>query len=123
MADPPRLTYSFPIRQFAGVDPANITLTFNALVNDINSALTALGANNAGFVTMKQLRRALVSQGQMVAMSGAIPGDVTNTNNIAWTSGGQIAVGDSLYNFIAATLGYTAAQMSTLFSLALTFPP
>lgn len=122
MADP-RLNTTFPIRQFSRVPAEDLIVAFNALVNDINAALLLLGANTGGFVTLKQLKQALQSQGVLVQYSNLISSDITNTINILWTSGGSVVIGDALYSDIAAKLGYSPAQMTTLFALAETFAP
>lgn len=123
MADPVRITYAFPIQQFGSVPSDAVTLALNALVKDINAALLLLGANSAGFVTMKQLKRAMASQAILRTYDNLVPADVTQELNILWNNGSTIAVGDDLYNDIALQVGYTAAQMTTLFNLARTFPP
>lgn len=58
----------------------------------------------------------------MQTVSDAIPMDVTQVVNIMWNNGITFEVGDTLYNFIQSTLGYTAAQMTTLIDYARTQP-
>ncbi len=123
MADPPRLTYYFPIGGFVRVAADTIVLALNALVKDVNAGFSALGGTSAGFVTMKQLKQAMASQGVLRTYHNIVGADITTTLNILWLNGGTITVGETLYNDIALQLGYSAAQMVTLFTLAQTFPP
>jgi hypothetical protein len=73
-------------------------------------------------VTMVQMRNALVSTGGGViyTVSNAIPADIADPVNIAWTAGSTVAPGDVLALSIQASLSYSAAQMDALFALART---
>jgi hypothetical protein len=123
--DPQLLSFFFPLKMFRSVEAegSKVTIAFNELVKDVNAAFLQLGFTASGFVTMKQLRKALQNQGTLVQISSQIPGDVTNDVNICWNGGNTTTPGDPLYNFIQTTLGYTPAQMTTLMTLAGTFPP
>lgn len=73
--------------------------------------------------SMRQLIAALASQAVLVEVEQAVPGDTTNSYNIAWNHAYVMSIGDSFVTgFLQPTLGYSGAQMTALFTLALTFP-
>jgi hypothetical protein len=78
---------------------------------------------SAGFVSMRQLVAALNAQGNLVTVFEALPSDITNQYNIGWNHAYIITQADPLVTgFIQPTLGYSGAQIATLFALAATFP-
>jgi hypothetical protein len=71
--------------------------------------------------TVAQMKQALaaVDPGGLVKYN--IPADPTNTITIGWYED-VFASGSALYNFIAAQLGYTAAQMTAFYSGLFAYP-
>ena len=116
-----RMQWSYPIKQFVIIAPNDITDAFNALVIDINTNLATLGATSVPTVTAKQLRGWLAANGAplyIYMVDNVCPADIANAVNIQWNHGNTMVQGDALYNFIQATLGFTAAQMlETIFAM------
>ena len=84
---------------------------------------TTLKLPNAGYVSMRQLVAALASENLLLGVTQALPGDETNAFNIAWTHAYLMSAGDPfVVGFLQPTLGYTGAQITTLFAYAATFP-
>ena len=109
-----RTQWSYPIKQFVIVAPNDITDALNALVIDINANLATLGATAAPTVTQRQMRAWLATNGAplyIYTVDNACPADIANAVNIQWNHGNTMVQGDALYNFIQATLGFTAGQM------------
>jgi hypothetical protein len=72
---------------------------------------------------MRQLVAAMAGQGTLVAVYEALPSDITNSYNIAWSHAYYMGITDPfITGFLQPTLGYTTAQMQALFTLALTYP-
>lgn len=76
-----------------------------------------------GTPTMRQLIAAMGSQATLVSVFAAVPSDITNSYNIAWTHANFMPITDPFVTgFLQPTLGYTTPQMNALYTLALTFP-
>jgi hypothetical protein len=93
----------------------------NDLINQINAADRTLFTAISGVgtqVPMWALRKALVSQGNFYTVQQAISADPTNAVNIAWSNGAPSSIGDLLSASIQTALGYSGAQMITLYALA-----
>lgn len=75
------------------------------------------------YTTMRQLLGALQTQGMLYTAFSALPSDVTNTFNIAWNHATNITIQDPfIVGFLQPTLGYSQAQLQTLFALANAIP-
>lgn len=73
--------------------------------------------------SMRQLFAAMANQGVMYSTFIQLPGDMTNSYNIAWNHAYRMAITDPFVTgFLQPALGYSSAQMAALFALALTFP-
>lgn len=121
--DLPRLAVYIPIRAFKRVPADVITNCVNELIVDINAALESVGLSPGVFVTMKQLRMAMKSQGILLGFDQSVNAIPTDTINILWNHGNTMVVGDALYLSIETQTGYTTAQMTALVALAQTFAP
>ena len=73
---------------------------------------------NYGVVSVSQFKKALNYYGLMRTVDDAISADVTSNINVQWRNGLSFQSGDTLYNFVKATLSYTDDQMSTLLQYA-----
>lgn len=82
-----------------------------------NPTLNTLGCS------MRQLVAALANQDVLIEVFDALPSDITNAYNIAWTHGSVMNIADPFsVGFLQPTLGYTTLQMELLYALAITFP-
>ena len=74
-------------------------------------------------VTMRQLLAALAADSLLVTLFEAVPADITNQYNIAYWHATKMTLTDPfITGFLQPTLSYSALQVQTLFTLALTFP-
>jgi hypothetical protein len=80
--------------------------------------LQPVGATS--FVTRDQMRQALLAQGVIEAIDEATPAG-NNSAAAAYMNGPVLSSVGPAAAFIKTTLGYTQAQMNTLFALAATF--
>lgn len=81
------------------------------------------GTSSGTIASMRQLKAALVSQTVMLTVLVAVPADPTNATNIAWFSAYEMTPTDTFVTgFLQPTLGYSNAQITALFTLALSFP-
>ena len=88
------------------------------LAEDINAGFGIVGY----LCTIRQIKTALVTQGQFPTVQNAIPADLSTSVAIQWGNGGYLVTGDPVWTFIKSTLLYTTAQMLTLTNLAATGP-
>ena len=92
-------------------------------VNNLFNTAAAVPIYATGTPTMRQLIAAMGSQAVLVSVQNAVPADITNAYNIAWTHAVYMPLTDPFVTgFLQPTLGYSGAQMTTLYALALTFP-
>jgi len=77
-------------------------------------------ASAASVVTRDQMRQALLTQGVIEAVDEATPAG-NNSPVAAYMNGPIFSSTGPAAAFIQSTLGYTSAQMNTLFALAKTF--
>ena len=90
------------------------------------SQIAMLAAPTAGSASQKQIRAWAAATGfppYIYTIDNACPADIANTINIEWLHGNTMAVGDALYLFIQATLGFTSSQMLAAYTAMLTYPP
>lgn len=74
-------------------------------------------------VSVRQMRLALLEQGQLDVVNNGIPAAAEDPINIQWTSGNQVLPGDTLAVAIQALTGFSGTQMTDLFTLARTKEP
>ena len=92
-------------------------------MNNLFNTAAAVPIYATGTPTMRQLIAAMGSQAVLVSVQNAVPADITNAYNIAWTHAVYMPLTDPFVTgFLQPTLGYSGAQMTTLYALALTFP-
>lgn len=60
------------------------------------------------------LRLELADRALLQNVMDNLPGDGTDTVRIRWDTSARVSVGDDLFDFIKATIGYTSAQMIAL---------
>lgn len=73
--------------------------------------------------SMRQIKAALAFQGTMYQLFMGISSDPTDTFNIAWTTASRMTTTDPfITGCLQPVLGYTDADVITLFALAATFP-
>lgn len=90
----------------------------NAGINALNALKTAIGMVT-GAVTHMQMRKALANRGVLDdVLLNAINADGTDTASVHWNSAYPIVQGNVLSNAIRTALGYSDAQMTTLFAEA-----
>lgn len=65
-----------------------------------------------------QLKKALANAGQLLNVEIVVPADPSSSTNILWTVGARTSQGDTLSNFIKATLGWNDSQMASLYASA-----
>lgn len=93
----------------------------NAAAQERMMPVAARNDPDAPTIFVAQLRRQLNTDGVLAAVVNAIPSDITDESNIAWTSG-LTYYGDALSQLIQETLDYNAAQMLALYYSALQQP-
>lgn len=113
----------FPIGAFNNVAPADVTIAFNQLIQEINGLFASLGASGSGFATMRQLRLAMSANSILTTYNLLVAADPSVAQNINWNMANTISVNDALYLDIQAKLGLTVLQMTALLTLAQTFEP
>jgi hypothetical protein len=87
----------------------------------IANLLTTTGG--FGVCSMRQLFAAMAAAGVMVTAFEALPGDITNSSNIAWNHAYRMIISDPfITGFLQPAIGYTNAQMTALFAAALSYP-
>jgi len=99
-------------------------------INSLQAQITAIISSlpippsipPTGALNVKQLKLQLISINQMVNVSNAILADVTQVENVQWFTGGFTSVGDALSDRIQTVLGYTNAQMVSLYAVAASQP-
>jgi hypothetical protein len=100
----------------------NVTpwITVNCTTGQIANLLNG-GVSNTP--SMRQLFAAMAFQNVMVSAFEQLPSDITNTYSIAWNHAYRMPINDPFVSgFLQPALGYTGAQMTSLFALALTYP-
>jgi len=112
-----------PIPYVQAIQPEAIVNAFNWLIRQINAQFGALGWVNAGSVTRRQFFSALAAAGKMPAVLNGVPADANDPVYIEFISGNVITPGDTLATNVQATLGYSAAQMTALFTTAAGMTP
>lgn len=84
-------------------------------VSTFYSGITALTPS------MRQIKAAMAELGYMITVSQAIPADVTDADNIAWTAAFRMAVGDPFVTgFLTPLIGGNA--VAAIWTLAQTLP-
>jgi hypothetical protein len=73
---------------------------------------------NTSPVTQRQFRTALSLAGVIHLVQESIPSDISNAVNIEWLSGAPVTPGDTLALWTQGVLGYSNAQMTSLFDAA-----
>ena len=76
-------------------------------------------------VTQHQMRAWLAANGfplYIYTVDFACPADIANAVNIQWLHGNSMSVGDPLYLFIQATLGFTSTQMLNTYTAMQGYP-
>jgi hypothetical protein len=104
-------------------DLSLVSATGYTILRPLADYLAMLGsAVSSTAVTQVQMRNALVTTGggAIYTVSNAIPADIADPVNVAWTSSNVVSPGDALAVSIQASLGYSTAQMDALFALART---
>lgn len=86
-------------------------------------ATLASGDSSAATCSMRQLFAAMANQGVLVTADQQVPADITDSNNIAWNHAYRMTITDAfITGFLEPAIGYSPAQMATLFVLAQTYP-
>jgi hypothetical protein len=93
---------------------------FTAAVAEVNlqqAILTALGAQDQNFATLRQAQTWLAATStnglaNIYVVDNAIPADIANAVTIQWRRGNVMRSGDALYAFIQSVLSLSSAQMS-----------
>lgn len=71
--------------------------------------------------SMRQIKAAMAQLGYMVEVSQAIPADITDSDNIAWTSAFRMSIADPFVTqFLVQLIGQGAVD--AIWALAPTFP-
>jgi hypothetical protein len=100
------------------------TFTGIALASSIAALVAELEAAapwyNTSFAQVAQLKQALAAS--FLTVQNAVPLDPTSAVTQQWTSGGMCTQAGPLGAFIKATLGFSDAQMTTLFAAAVAEP-
>lgn len=109
-----------------------VEATMQELRRDVTSAINAaqlaalvapIASNLASYVTLRQVLSWAAANGVLYQIDNAVPADIANAVTIQWRRGLQMQVGDALYSFIEATLGWTSAQMTAAWSLMQGYAP
>lgn len=79
-------------------------------------------SSQAGSVSGRQMRLALIDQGNIGTVINAIPASASDPVNADWTVGAIVYPGDALAQAIQTALNYSDDQMAALFTLAQTYP-
>lgn len=87
-------------------------------VRDFSAILAATAYPNLDSTWVWQVKEALRDHSQLDVVESAISPITTNSINMFWTMGGITSVGDTLSLFIQSTLGWSSAQMETLYGEA-----
>jgi hypothetical protein len=103
---------------FRVVQPEAIVNALNILVNEINANFKAIGFSYNGSVTRRQFFTALAASNVMQQVVAGIPANTNSAVYIQFISGLSVTPGDGLASNVQTTLGWTAAQMTALFTLA-----
>jgi hypothetical protein len=77
----------------------------------------------AGAVTARQWQSALAAQAKLDAVRDVLPADANNAVAIQWSAAGFIRsppASDPVWTHTKTATGYSDAQMTTLYTLALT---
>ncbi len=69
-----------------------------------------------GRVWVWQLKYGLLDYSMFDTVEAAVPPSTSSRTNIAWTSGGQSKVGDSLYTVIKDATSWTVPQMEAFYA-------
>jgi hypothetical protein len=68
-----------------------------------------------GRVWVWQLKYGLLDYSMYTTVEAAVPPSTSSRANIAWTSGGQSKIGDSLYTVIKDATGWTTPEMQAFY--------
>lgn len=69
-----------------------------------------------GRVWVWQIKYGLLDYSAFNTVEDAVPPSTSSRANIAWTSGGQTKIGDSLYTVIKDATGWTVPQMEAFYT-------
>jgi hypothetical protein len=82
-----------------------------------------LAGGGAASCSMRQLFAAMAAAGVLVTADQAVPGDITSSTNIAWNHAYRMTINDPfITGFLEGAIGYSPAQMASLFTAALAYP-
>jgi len=105
----------------AGTGSGNWTQVSTSTLASISAEVAAsIPWNGATWAQVAQVKIALQNAGEFDTVEAAVTADTTQPVNAWWTTGGIVKVGGTLGAFIASTLGYSGAQMNTLWAAAAT---
>lgn len=100
-----------------GANPNGSEL-IEAVQNGVSVQLTLAQVQGDNFITSFQFKSALANAGVLFTVFEALPGNITNSVNISYTSSPFIPFGGILANFVQSTLGWSTSQMIALFAAA-----
>ena len=107
---------------YVAVDQSNGNGTYTTRKATLSQITAILASPPIGYVTMVQLKLAMVTQANILTVANAVPAAVENPINIYWNSNAFTQVGDTMSSFIQSTLSYTNTQMMALYALASSEP-